>query len=134
MSFKISSLLHVVVMPCASVEILTRIYSSQSLVSIFNITQGYNNYQRKGRNITFQLIICMLSTVIRSHGANVIEPRRTVPCSTVAITMPARYGTVRSCTCSHSNFNRAVPYHAEHGFMCRVNTVLDRDDLWSVWH
>ena len=35
----------VVVMPCASVEILTRIYSTQSLVSIYNITQGYNNYQ-----------------------------------------------------------------------------------------
>ena len=37
--------------------------------------------------------MCMLSVVIHSHGTNVIELRRTVPCSTVAITMPARYGS-----------------------------------------
>ena len=121
MSFKILSLLHVVVMPCASVEILTRIYSSQSLVSIYNITQGYNNYQRKGRNITFQLIMCMLSTVIRSHGANVIEPRRTIPCSMVAITVSARYGSALVHTAILTV--RTVLYRAEHGLMCCVNAV-----------
>ena len=79
MSFKISSLLHVVVMPCASVEILTRIinYIQLSVARLYNITHVYN-HQQKGRNITFQLIMCMLSAVIRSHGTNVIEPRRTV--------------------------------------------------------
>ena len=47
MSFKISSLLHVVVIPCASAEILTHIYSSQSLVSIYNKTEKtFKNEQR----------------------------------------------------------------------------------------
>ena len=125
MSFKISSLLHVVVMPCASVEILTRIYSSQSLVSICNITQGYNNYQRKGRNITFQLIMCMLSAVICSHGANVIEPRRTVPCSTVAITV--LYGTARYGSALVHTAILTVPYHTipcQARFNVSVNAVL----------
>ena len=119
MSFKISSLLHVVVMPCASVEILTRIYSSQSLVP--TISHVYN-YQRKGRNVTFQLIMCMLSTVIRSHGTNVIEPRRAVPCSTVAITVPARYGSALVHAAILTVPCRTVPCRAQFYVLC-VNVV-----------
>ena len=102
----------------------TSLIRTYRVYRLYDITQGYNNYQRKGRNITFQLImtLCMLSTVICSHGTNVIEPRRTVPCSTV------RHGSALVHTAILTFPYRTVPYRTVLStviatVLCRVNTV-----------
>ena len=94
--------LPVVAIPCACVEIFARNRSpvaSRSPPATVLLQRSHTciYYRETGVN-------GMLSTVIRSHAANVTEPYRTEPCGT------ARHGTVRFCACSHGNFKRTVPY------------------------
>ena len=132
MSFKIIlSLLHVVVMTCASVEILT--YIQLSVARLHNITHVYN-YQRKGRNTMFQLIMCMLSMVIHSHCANAIKPHCTVPCSTVAITVPARYGSTLVHTAILTVPYRTVPCRAWFYVSCERSISLQHSVMHCVCH